>query len=197
MPDPKFYGIDFSQHDVVEFNPDQTDVGIGFRCGRGEFVSYIKGEKIRNELKSYTSKCWLVSCKEGLATYITLMADKLTMGTPILIDEDVRYTTFPAVKIGWLAADPRAKGSGRRLMDWALKYVISELVPRLGIRFITVDALFDADLPEKPYDASGFYAKLGFRFTNPDELLPPVDGFRTMYFDLMPLIQQIKAIKHS
>ncbi|MNY81989.1 hypothetical protein D3C86_2238540 [compost metagenome] len=62
---------------------------------------------------------------------------------------------------------------------------------------MTVDALFDADSPEKPYDASGFYTKLGFRFTDPDKFLPPADGFRTMYFDLMPLIQQIKAIKHS
>jgi hypothetical protein len=197
MPYSKFSGIDFSQHDVVEFNPNQTDVGIGFRCGRGEFVSYIKGEKIRNELKSFTSKCWLVSCPEGLAAYITLLADKLTMGIPILIDEDVRYTTFPAVKIGWLAADPRAKGSGRRLMDWAMEYVVLELVPRLGVRFMTVDALFDADFPEKQYDASGFYVKLGFRFANPDELLPPADGFRTMYFDLMPLIQQIRKIENS
>lgn len=195
MPYPKFSGIDFSKHEVIEFNPDQQqDVGKGFRCGRGEFVSYIKGEKIRNELKSFTSKWWLVSCQEGIAAYITLLADKLTMGTPILIDEDVRYTTFPAVKIGWLAADPRAKGSGRRLMDWAMRYVISELVPRLGIRFITVDALFDSDFTEKPYDASGFYAKLGFRFTDPDELLPPVDGFRTMHFVLMPLIQQVGKI---
>lgn len=58
MPYPKFSGTDFSKHDVIEFNPDQQqDVGKGFRCGRGEFVSYIKGEKIRNELKSFTSKC--------------------------------------------------------------------------------------------------------------------------------------------
>lgn len=117
------------------------------------------------------------------------------MGTPILIGEDVRYTTFPAVKIGWLAADPRAKGSGRRLMDWAMRYAVLELVPKLGIRFMTVDALFDTELPEKPYDASGFYEKLGFRFTNPDETLPPLDGFRTMYFDLMPLIEQINQIQ--
>ncbi|PSL28023.1 hypothetical protein [Dyadobacter jiangsuensis] len=118
MSYPKFAGIDFSKHDVVEFNPAQTEVGAGFRCGR-------------------------------------------------------------------------------RLMDWAMKYVISELVPRLGIRFLTVDALFDADMPEKPYDASGFYAKLGFRYTNPDEHLPPPDGFRTMYFDLMPLIHQINKIKNT
>lgn len=194
MRDPKFSGIDFSQHDVIEFDPDQSGIGAGFRCGRGEFVSYIKGQKIRNELKSYISKCWLVNCEEGLAAYITLLADKLTMGAPILIDEDVRYTTFPAVKIGWLAADPRAKGSGRRLMDWAMQYAVLELVPKLGIRFITVDALYDADQSEKPYDASGFYEKWGFRFTDADEILPPADGFRTMYFDLLPLIQQIKNV---
>lgn len=194
MPYPKFSGIDFAKHDVIEFDPSQLGIGVGFRCGRGEFVSYIKGQKIRNELRSYISKCWLVHCEEGLAAYITLLADKLTMGTPILIGEDVRYTTFPAVKIGWLAADPRAKGSGRRLMDWAMRYAVVELVPKLGIRFMTVDALYDVELPGKPYDASGFYERLGFRFTNADETLPPPDGFRTMYFDLMPLIQQINKI---
>ncbi|SDG66105.1 hypothetical protein SAMN04487996_12189 [Dyadobacter soli] len=196
MPYPKFSGIDFSKHAVIEYDPDQLDIGAGFRCGRGEFVSYIKGQKIRNELRSYISKCWLVNCEEGLAAYITLLADKLAMGTPILVDEDVRYTTFPAVKIGWLAADPRAKGSGRRLMDWAMRYAVLELVPKLGVRFITVDALYDAESPEKLYDASGFYEKLGFRFANADETLPPADGFRSMYFDLMPLIQQVKTLSN-
>lgn len=197
MAAPKFLGIDFSDHHIVPFDPDHTGLGKGFRCDRGEFVSYIKGNKIRNEINTFTSKCWIVACHDGLAAYITLLADKLTMDDPILVGEDIRYTTFPAVKIGWLAADPRAKGSGRRLLDWAMEYVVLELVDKVGIRFLTVDALYDADIPGPPYDASGFYARNGFRFTDPDEPLPPKDGFRTMYFDLMPLIRQIKAIESA
>jgi len=49
------------------------------------------------------------------------------------------------------------------------------------------DALYDADMTS-PYDASGFYKKFGFRFANAEEALPPSIPYRTMYFDLKPLI---------
>jgi GNAT superfamily N-acetyltransferase len=191
-PLPKFDGVDFSNHIVTEYSPDQQVVGQGFRCFRGEFQTYIKGDKIKAELRSYTSKCWLINHEQGLASYITLLADKLSMGEPILISENVRYHTFPAVKIGWLAADQRAKGAGTRLLDWAMEYVVVELVGRLGIRFLTVDALHDVD---STYDASGFYLKHGFRYANPEDEVPPTDGYRTMYFDLLPLIDAINEAK--
>ncbi len=72
-------------------------------------------------------------------------------------------------------------------MEWALDYMVDELMPNVGVRFATVDALYDIDppySPERPYDSSGFYAHLGFRFANPDEPLPPADNYRTMYYDL-------------
>jgi hypothetical protein len=56
-----------------------------------------------------------------LAGYVTLIADKLDLDQPILIDEGVRYQTFPAIKIGLLAADKRAKGAGRRLVEWSIE----------------------------------------------------------------------------
>ncbi len=46
MPYPKFSGIDFSQHDVIEFNPTQTDVGVGFRCDLMPLIQHIS--KIEN-----------------------------------------------------------------------------------------------------------------------------------------------------
>jgi hypothetical protein len=49
----------------------------------------------------------------------------------------VQYQTFPAVKIGLLAADRRAKGAGRRLVEWAIEYVVGELAPTIGVRFLT------------------------------------------------------------
>ena len=191
MKKSKFEGVDFSSQTVSEINPDLDNLGQGFRCKRGEFSSYIKGDKIKNETRTHTSKCWVIECQEGLAAYITLLADKLTMGEPILIREDVQYKTFPAVKIGWLAADNRAKGSGGRLMDWAMAYVAVDLASRVGIRFLTVDALYDAD---ENYDASGFYLKYGFRFVNQEDELFPKDGYRSMYFDLKPLIEALKDI---
>jgi hypothetical protein len=49
----------------------------------------------------------------------TPISDKLELDQPILIDEGVQYQTFPVIKIGLLAADKRAKGAGRRLVEWA------------------------------------------------------------------------------
>ena len=130
-------------------------------------------------------QCWVLAIGSDLAGYLTLLADKLTLEAPILQAEGVRYATLPAVKIGFLAADERAKGAGRRLVAWALEYTAAELAPRLGVRFVTLDAFYD---PDTGYDVSGFYQKIGFRFANPDEPLPPPHAYRTMYFDLKPLL---------
>jgi hypothetical protein len=42
---------------------------------------------------------------DSLAGYITLLADKLQVENPILVEEGVKYQTFPAIKIGLLAVD--------------------------------------------------------------------------------------------
>jgi hypothetical protein len=36
---------------------------------------------------------------------------------------------------------------------------------------------------------SGFYTKLGFDFADPHESLPPEMPYRTMYFDLKPVLE--------
>jgi GNAT superfamily N-acetyltransferase len=123
---------------------------------------------------------------------MTLSADKLSVTDrePLLNDEEVPYQSFPAVKIGLLAGDKRAKGVGKALMLWAFEFVAMEISQRLGVRFMTVDALYD---PDDGYDISGYYATFGFQYVNPNEPLPPKDGYRTMYFDLLPLIVELKS----
>jgi GNAT superfamily N-acetyltransferase len=115
---------------------------------------------------------------------MTLLADKLQAEEALLAADQIRYRTFPAVKIGLLAADERARGAGTRLVKWALGYSAFELGRQLGVRFVTVDSLFDVDTG---FDASPFYTKLGFQFATPHEPMPPADGYRTMFFDLAPL----------
>jgi len=130
-----------------------------------------------------------------LAGYTTLLADKLELEQPPLAGEGVQYRTLPAVKIGLLAADGRAKGAGRCLVEWALEYVATELVDKVGVRFMTVDAFYDLD-PDSHgvhYDASGFYTRIGFNFVNAEEPLPPPQSYRTMYFDLKPLVDALGA----
>ena len=183
----KFAGVDFAEVAVEQVTPVLSGLGQGFRCSRGEFVTYWRQGRIQREINARISQCWILRHEESLAGYLTLIADKLEVDQPILIDEGVQYQTFPAIKIGLLAADRRAKGAGRRLVEWAIEYVAGEIAPTIGVRFITVDALYDID--EIPaYDASGFYEKFGFRFVNVEETLPPSTPYRTMYLDLKPLI---------
>lgn len=190
----KFDGVDFSQIDIEPLTPALRQLGQGFRCVRGEFVTYWKQGRIQRETDAYLCQCWIVRVEDALAGYITLLADKLQVEDTLLAQENVKYRTFPAVKIGLLAVDRRTKGLGVRLMEWAIDYVIAEVTPIIGVRFITVDALYDFDVVPA-YDASGFYEKLGFEFADPTESLPPVKPYRTMYLDLKPLIEVLAMEK--
>jgi GNAT superfamily N-acetyltransferase len=191
----KFDGVDFSQIEIELLTPELRQLGQGFRCVRGEFVTYWKQGRIQRETEAHLCQCWIARIEDALAGYITLLADKLEVEDTLLIQEGVKYRTFPAVKIGLLTVDRRTKRLGVRLMEWALDYVITEVVPIIGVRFITVDALYDFDV-DPAYDASGFYEKLGFEFADPIESLPPVNPYRTMYLDLKPLMEAL-AIEES
>jgi GNAT superfamily N-acetyltransferase len=184
----KFEGIDFSQLPVDRLTPELQNLGQGFRCVRGEFVTYWKQGRIQREVDANIGHCWVLHVGDALVGYITLLADKLQVENPLLVEEGVKYQTFPAIKIGLLAVDRRAKGAGRHLIEWAIEYVVMAIVPVVGVRFVTVDALYDRDV-EPAYDASGFYAKLGFDFADPHESLPPETPYRTMYYDLKPVIE--------
>jgi hypothetical protein len=185
----KFDGINFSPADVELWTPTLNVSAQGFRCLRGEFVTYWKQGRIAREVAAHICRCWILRHQEALVGYITLFADKLVVQTELLEEENVRYRTFPAVKIGLLATDKRVKGAGTCLVEWAMDYVTQTLSPAVGVRFLTVDALYD---PDTDYDSSGFYDRFGFRFANSDETLPPSNGYRTMYFDLKPLIDTLE-----
>lgn len=184
----KFADFVFTLDTVEQWSPGMEVSGQGFRSIRGEFATYWRKGKIAREVEAHICRCWILRDADELAAYITLLADKLTVVESLLHDEGVLYKTFPAVKIGFLAADKQARGAGKFLVEWAMDYIATALSPAVGIRFVIVDALYDA---EKQYDSSGFYLKLGFQFANPDEEIPPPDGYRTLFFDLKPLIDAI------
>jgi hypothetical protein len=117
------------------------------------------------DIAANVGRAWIIRDGDNLAAYITLLADTLRkkhkgQWKRLLEAGGVTYGSYPAVKIGRLASDDDAKKSGKRLLKWALNYIARELAPKLGIRFVTVDALYDKD--GSTYDASGFYLKYGF-----------------------------------
>jgi hypothetical protein len=130
-PSGKFVGVDFSQAEVEQLTPDLSTLGQGFCCVRGEFVTYWKQGRIHREVDARISQCWIIRHGNALAGYITLLADRLEVDEQLLENEGVQYRTFPAVKIGLLAADYRAKGAGRRSEE--------ELPPSVPYRTMYLD----------------------------------------------------------
>jgi GNAT superfamily N-acetyltransferase len=189
MPDSR--GQDWSDINVEKFEVSRPPDPGCFRPKRGEFATYWKQGRVVRELRAHLGQCWFVLTKEKrLAGYITLLADSLAVERPLLEGEDVRYRTFPAVKIGLLAVDRRAKGLGTAMVRWAFRYTAGELCPRLGARFVKVDALYD---PDSDYDTSGFYARFGFMFADGEGRRIDGQPFRTMYFDLKPILDALSG----
>lgn len=46
----KFDGVDFSQINIESLTPELQNLGQGFRCVRGEFVTYWKQGRIQREM---------------------------------------------------------------------------------------------------------------------------------------------------
>jgi GNAT superfamily N-acetyltransferase len=183
----RFHSADFEAQTPELWRFTQP-LGAGFRCSRGEFVTFWRQGRVEREVRASIAQAFVLAHNGKLAGYATLLADKLTVTSQLLINESIQYQTFPAAKIGLLAVDERAKGVGTRLVEWAIEYAAFELAPGVGLRFVTVDALFD---PDTDYDSSPFYVKRGFVFASAEEERPPGDGFRTMYFDLKPLVDVV------
>src|SRR5690242_9675308 len=109
---PKFADFVFTLDAVEQWSPGMEVSGQGFRSIRGEFATYWRQGKIAREVEAHICRCWILRDSEDLAAYVTLLADKLTVEESLLHSEGVLYKTFPAVKIGFLAADKRARGAG-------------------------------------------------------------------------------------
>lgn len=194
-PKPRFTKSDFSDGFIEKWEPSHIQCGVGFQCSRPEFGSHYK-KRVPRDIAKHLGQCWIITHDRKLVGFITLLADKLQISgskkeqKKLFKKEDVKYASFPAVKIGLLAVDERTKGAGKALIEWAILHTAKEISPKVGVRFMTVDALYDSD--DRPhYDISPFYKKLGFMYANPKQRLPPKDGIRTMYFDLKEIIDKL------
>jgi len=194
MGSGKYAGVDFSAASIRQWTSDLECSDKGFRCSKGEFVTFWRKGRIKRDVRLHIGHCWVITHDDILVAYITLLADRLTVEEAILEGDEVPYLTFPAVKIGLLAVDNRAQGCGigKKLVDWALEYVATNVAPLIGVRYVTVDALYDKD-EDPPYDMSGFYHKMGFQYAQPDEPLPPEEPYSRMFFDLKELIEGVSG----
>ncbi len=181
---------DSAKLEIELWNPDHINSGRGFRCDRAEFVEYWNAD-IARDVKEHVGKAWIIRENDRLLGYITLCADAIPRrrkdANDLLKSEGIPYGTLPAVKIGRLARDMEAKGVGSMLVEWALEYIARIIAPKVGVRFVTVDALFDAEIPDRVYDVSKFYERFGFQFVRPSEKLTDKTRYRSMFLDIKGL----------
>ena len=74
----KFDGVDFSQINVELLTPELRQLGQGFRCVRGEFVTYWKQGRIQRETEAHLCQCWIARFEDALAGYIRPLAELKT-----------------------------------------------------------------------------------------------------------------------
>lgn len=181
--------LPFSFDEVEKWNRD-LEIGAEFNSIRKECNSYWSTEGVLQDVTSLLCSCWIIRRNNALKGYITLLADNFVATSALLPEEnDTQSAVYPAIKIGVLASDRRAKGAGACLVRWALEYAATEIAPRIGARFITVNAVYDA---VDNYDISGFYRQFGFDFVSPTETLPPLHRFRTLYLDILPFYEALR-----
>ncbi|MFI5200958.1 MAG: hypothetical protein ACHQNE_01045 [Candidatus Kapaibacterium sp.] len=186
-----FDGIDFTREVPVLLRPVHSKWSKSFQCSRPGFRTRLG--KSGDELNSHLCTGWACVFKKRVAAFLTIQADQFRFEstekgkTVSLPDGD--FAIIPAVKLMVLARDDRAKGAGKALLLWVIDFIIREIVPRLGVRFITVDAYYEFDAYGKlAYDSGPWYAdKFDFRYVDPNESPHPDGEYRSMYLDLLPL----------
>lgn len=131
--------------------------------------------------------------KQQIAAYFSILNDKVAYDPQMdrswwnrlnrHIHNNKRRRSYPSAKIGRLAVgkDYTRCGLGSQILFFIKSKLITK--PKLGCRFLTVDA-YKAATP--------FYEKNKFNFFTTLDVL---DSTRLMYFDLKPFKEQLELAK--
>ena len=176
---------------IRKFRPE-TDVLKPFDCGNPDLNGFLleTGSKEPNATlseKELLAATFIVEDKftHAILAYFSLLHDKIDRHVADKaiwnklsreIPNAKRKSSYPALKIGKLAVSHTMKshGLGTLIINFVEWLFIKE--HRAGCRFITVDALREAE---------GFYGKNYFKpLVNP----APEDETVLMYFDLMGIV---------
>lgn len=129
----------------------------GFSCSVQDLCEFLIDDAI-NYQNAFMAKTYLVYEDGELAAYFALAADSIQLELPEVPDDcEGKTKTYPALKLARLATDCRFER--RRIASDALEFCIGAAramnadTPGVGCRFVTVDALPDAE---------SWYAERGF-----------------------------------
>lgn len=169
--------------DIELISEKHKNILENFKTDNTELKQFLIEDALSNQEMgiSYTY-LWFYKKDNGLAAYITLLADAIRVhGTRLgqsFLDKGVEYKTLPALKVGRLCVskDYARRGIGTLTTDFAIKKLveINEQVA-VGCRFLIVDA---------KKDAVHFYKKMDFAVLKARE-----KGTLPMYRDMLKLIR--------
>ena len=153
-----------------------------FDCGDDDLNSFLM-EDAKSHFESRLAFTYILQDKIETIAYFSLLNDKIlrknSTGSSCeiirnLFPQEIRFGSFPAVKIGRLAVSKsfQYKNIGSKLLSFIKIDLLKS--PRSAFRFLTVDAYSDA---------VGFYERNGFV-----EMQPGRNGQTSiMYFDMAKL----------
>lgn len=152
-----------------------------FDCGDDDLNSFLM-EDAKSHFESRLAFTYILQDEIETIAYFSLLNDKILRKNSTgssweiirnLFPQEIRYGSFPAVKIGRLAVSKSFQYKNRSKL---LSFIKIDLLksPRSAFRFLTVDAYSDA---------VGFYERNGFV-----EMQPGRNGQTSiMYFDMAKL----------
>lgn len=158
------------EHDLTSFQSQNKDL-----------QRFLQEDAV-NHQKLRLSVTFLWYYKMTLASYMTLLNDRITLKTDLkkyFQEKGVAYSTVPALKIGRLcvADDFLRQGLGKWMIVFALEMAKELSDAKTGCRFLTVD----------PKEKSvGFYQKLNFKILRQDK-----GRISNMYLDILTVSHEI------
>lgn len=144
-----------------------------FKSYEQELVDFLHDDALENQ-KQNLSLTFLWFYQENLASYITLLTDRITLEgdlKELFTGKGIYYKSLPALKIGRLCVDDQflRRGLGKLMVLFSVEKAKEITRDKAGCRFITVDA---------KGSSADFYRKLGFKTLESGKMV-------SMYLDLL------------
>lgn len=137
----------------LQMRPLLGDPPLGFDCGSAEQNAFLY-DRAWNDARCGITVTHLLYVKGMLAAYVTVMADRIKLGSSER-PRGVVYGLAPAVKIAQLGVDRRFAGCGlgKLLVAYAVQMAVM-FRRRIGCRYVTLDARTEELV--RWYEAQGF-----------------------------------------
>lgn len=150
-----------ANNDIIIRPIEPGDICTGFSFGDRQFQplkAFIKNKaKPFHEQNLARTHIAVESASLKAVAYITLVCGQIDASNGVMPDDKLGYpySFFPAVKIARLGVDKRQQGQGlgKALVEMAVGIAINDIMPKVGCRFVVVDA-------KTP--AVAFYESMGF-----------------------------------